>query len=107
MKKLLGANWQTTLWGGIFAVSTAIAASPTLVSFLPERAQNYVRGFAGIIVAASGVKFAIEAKSRNVTGGTVQQTASGDVARPSTKSVSVVDTVSAKSSLDIPEGRGL
>jgi len=85
MSKLFGANWQTTLWGGIFALSTAIATSPALVEFLPDAIEGWVRGLAGVIVAVSGLKFAKEAKSKDVTGGVVQQTASGAPAAKGTQ----------------------
>lgn len=97
MNKILGANWETTLWGGIFALSAAIAASPTLIAFLPDSIEGYVRGFAGLVVAGSGLKFAVEAKSRNVTGGTVQQTTEGCVASRSSQAESsaVIETQQA------------
>ncbi len=87
MTKLLGANWQTTLWGSISSLSIAIAATPALVAFLPDQIENWVRGFAGLVAAVSGVKFALEAKSKNVTGGVVAQTSDGSVAVAPSSSV--------------------
>jgi hypothetical protein len=80
MNKLLGANWQTTLWGWITLLCGAIALYPNSVAFLPDDIEGYVKGFAGLIALVTGGAFAAKVKDKNVTGGTVQQTADGSVA---------------------------
>lgn len=95
LSRIFGANWQTTIWGGIFAVATAVSVQPVLIEPLPDAIEGYVKMFCFIVVAASGVKFAVEAKSKNVTGGTTQQTANGNVAAAGTASRSMDQTVMA------------
>jgi hypothetical protein len=85
MNKLFGANWWTTVWGSITTVSAAIAIKPELIAFLPDNYEPTVSGVAVFIFVLSGGVFAHGVKSKNVTGGTVQQTASGAPAAPGTQ----------------------
>src|SRR5690348_13578007 len=87
MSKIFGANWQTTLWGFIALAAGAIALHPESVAFLPDSIEGWVKGIAGLITLISGAAFAVKVKDKNVTGGTVQQTVSGDVASPGTQSL--------------------
>lgn len=97
MSKLLGANWQTTIYGSLFALCVAIAGNPESVAFLPDGLEGYVRGTSSLIALAAGVKFAVEAKARRVTGGTVQQTTDGSEASRNAQeqSSAVLDTKTA------------
>ncbi len=96
MTKILGANWPTTLSGGLFTVAIGITADPHLIAFLPASWQGSTQGICGLIALLSGGAFAYQAKSKNVTGGTVQQTADGAVAAtPLSASTSVIETVKA------------
>jgi len=94
MTKLFGANWLTTLWGWITIAAGAIALYPQSVEFLPDSIEGYVKGIAGLVALIAGGAFAAQVKSRNVTGGTVQQTADGAVASPAS-STSVQETKDA------------
>lgn len=85
MSKLFGANWWTTLWGSITAIAGVISAKPDLVAFLPDRYETTVSGIAALITAVSGIIFAHGVKSKEVTGGTIQQTASGAPAQKGTQ----------------------
>ncbi len=93
MIKLLGANWQTTLWGWITILAGAIVVDPTVISFLPDPSEPWIIGFSKLIAIVAGGTFAYQVKSKNVTGGTVQQTATGAVAP--TTSTSVQETKEA------------
>jgi hypothetical protein len=68
---LLGANWRTTLSGWITVLASAIAINPGLVAFLPESVRTYVTGMAGLMAVVSGGAFALNAKDKQVTGGSV------------------------------------
>jgi hypothetical protein len=46
-------------------VALAVNQTPTIIDFLPDDAEAWVRGISGIIVMASGLKFVSEAKDRN------------------------------------------
>ncbi len=93
MTQLLGANWQTTVWGWVAILATAIAAKPDLISFLPESVRPTVVGICGLVAIIAAGGFAYQVKSKNVTGGTIQQTATGAVAP--TTSTSVQETKEA------------
>lgn len=94
MSKIFGANWQTTVWGGLQAIFTAIVMG-TLT--FPDDWSDHkkVAIFIGACISTFfGVTFAVKAKSREVTGGTKQQTANGSLAEPGTQSL-VDDTIIA------------
>jgi hypothetical protein len=98
LSKLIGANWRTSLWGGITLISVTIATTPSIVAFLPDSIEGYVKGIAGLIAFASGGAFLANVKDKQVTGGIVQQTATGAVASviAQAQSSSVEDTTKAK-----------
>jgi hypothetical protein len=98
MTKLLGANWSTTVSGVIFTLAIAIAADPKLISFLPDEWEGTVTGICGLIAVVAGGTFAYQVKSKNVTGGTVQQTSTGAVASIGSQeqSSSVIETRQAR-----------
>ncbi len=75
-------------------LSGAIALYPQSVAFLPDNIEGYVKGIAGLIALVSGGAFAAKVKDKNVTGGTVQQTADGSVAQ--TPSSAVIETKQAE-----------
>lgn len=56
-------NWKTTLFGTIFAGSSAIASS----------GSGKLQGIAALIAAFSGTLAAFFTKDKNVTGGTTPQ----------------------------------
>lgn len=87
MQKILGANWSTTVSGSIFTLAIAIAADPKLISFLPDSWEGTVQGICGLIAVLAGGTFAYTVKSKNVTGGTVQQTLAGRAAKIGTQSL--------------------
>lgn len=64
MESILGKNWRTSLWGGIMLIALAINQAPTIIDFLPDGAEVWVRGISGLIVIASGLKFAGSAKDK-------------------------------------------
>ena len=64
IEEVLGKNWRTTLWGGIMIVSLAINQAPTIINFLPDDIEVWVRGISGLIVMVSGLKFVSDAKDK-------------------------------------------
>lgn len=98
MKTLFGANWRTSTWGIVTLVATAIAFKPDLIAFLPDSVEGIVSGIAGLIAFLSGGAFVLNTKDKQVTGGTVQQTAEGcEASRLSTEqSSAVIDTQQAR-----------
>ncbi len=64
MEEIFGADWRTSLWGSVMLIALAINQTPTIIDFLPDAAEIWVRGISGIIVIASGLKFVSEAKDK-------------------------------------------
>ena len=64
IESILGENWRTSLWGGIMLTALAINQAPTVIDFLPDDVRAWVRGISGLIVIASGLKFAVSAKDK-------------------------------------------
>lgn len=64
LESILGENWRTSLWGGIMLTALAINQAPTIIDFLPGDVRAWVRGISGLIVIASGLKFAVSAKDK-------------------------------------------
>ncbi len=87
MIKLFGANWKTTLTGGLQAlISALVTGTLTFPSNWHEPKQVVL--FA-LVVAGTffGISFAKQAKDKDVTGGSVAQTIKGDVAKPGTQTL--------------------
>lgn len=103
----MGANWKTTLWGtiasiGAGVVGLCVALSQAAVSTkpgdvdplmnyilyaIPSNYRAYITLCAALIAGIAGQRFAHNAKSKDVTGGTVQQTVSGEIADPGTQTL--------------------
>ncbi len=64
LEDIFGADWRTTIWGSIMLIALAINQTPTIIDFLPDAAEAWVRGISGILVVASGLKFVSEAKDK-------------------------------------------
>ena len=62
IEEIFGANWRTTIWGGVMTIALAINQAPTVIDFLPDNIEVWVRGISGLIVIAAGIKFAVVAK---------------------------------------------
>lgn len=92
--KIFGANWQTTVMGGLQALFTAfITGTLTFPSNWHDPKQ--VALFICVVIGTVfGLSFAVTAKARQVTGGTTQQTVSGAEAEKGTQNL-VDDTVVA------------
>jgi hypothetical protein len=87
MSKLLGANWQTTLTGGLQALFTALVTG-TLTFPKDWHSPGQVFLFALVVIGTFfGFKFAVATKSKDVTGGSVQQTVDGKLAEPGTQTL--------------------
>ena len=62
IEEIFGANWRTTIWGGVMTIALAINQAPTVIEFLPDNIEVWVRGISGLIVIAAGLKFAAVSK---------------------------------------------
>jgi hypothetical protein len=97
MKKLFGANWKTTLTGGVQALATAVVSGA--LTFPSDWSSIKQDSLFGLVVIGTffGVTFAVTAKSKDVTGGTVAQTSTGAVAPLSAqiRSTSIAETKQA------------
>lgn len=62
LEEIFGANWRTTLWGGVMTIALAINQAPTIIDFLPDNVEVWVRGISALLVVAAGMKFAASAK---------------------------------------------
>lgn len=90
--KIFGANWQTTVSGigtAIFSILTLLAALPYetggIANLFPVEWKPTVLAWSAIAAVILKIWNAIKQKDKNVTGGIVQQTVSGDVADPGTQ----------------------
>lgn len=89
---MFGANWRTTLYGALRSIFAGIVTG-TLTFPSDWHDPKQVALFVCVVIATGfGIKFAQVAKDKDVTGGTTQQTASGDVAHFTSASQSVRDT---------------
>ena len=75
-------NWRSSTSGivTVIAVTTAfvIHGDNSIVSFLPDKLEEYIVGFAKLIAVVSGVVFALTVKDSHVTGGNIPQTAEAE-----------------------------
>jgi len=82
LSKLFGPNWRSSTSGiiTVIAVTTAfvIHGDNSIVSFLPDKLEEYIVGFAKLIAVVSGVVFALTVKDSHVTGGDIPQTAEAE-----------------------------
>lgn len=85
MKFLIGANWKPTVLGGLTMLCLFITTNPDLISAVLDPVLS--KRIFGIASLVSGFITFSNIKSRNVTGGTVQQTTNGAVAMPGTQSL--------------------
>lgn len=101
MARIFGANWKTSFT----AAGTALSAGLTFLSGLsydqgpialviPVKYKGTVTLLAGVATLILWVWNGIQQKSKDVTGGTTQQTASGAVADPGTQTL-VDETIKA------------
>ena len=78
LSKLFGPNWRSSTSGiiTVIAVTTAfvIHGDNSIVSFLPDKMEEYIVGFSKLIAVVSGIIFALTVKDAAVTGGKVAQT---------------------------------
>jgi hypothetical protein len=82
----MGANWKTTLSGLATALSLTLTMLASLsygidsplTNVLPPKVKGFVATVGIFSTAALHVWNAIQQKSKNVTGGSVQQTLTGD-----------------------------
>jgi hypothetical protein len=68
LERIFGKNWQTSFWGGLMLIAMAINQAPTIIEFLPDNTEAWVRGVSGILALAFGGKFVAVSKSKDVTG---------------------------------------
>lgn len=94
MSKLFGANWQTTLTGGLQAVFSALVTGALTFPSNWHDPRQVGLFFLVLVGTFFGITFAANAKDKKVTGGLVQQTADGAVAAHDAQmqSASVSDT---------------
>jgi len=78
LNNLFGPNWRSSTSGilTVIAVATAVAihSDNSLVSFLPDKLEEYIVGFSKLIAIVSGIIFALTVKDSHVTGGNIPQT---------------------------------
>lgn len=90
----MGANWATTISGIGAAVGFGLTTLAGLsyqfgdiASFFPPAVKKWVTIISALSTVALKIWNSLEQKSRNVTGGNVQQTTSGDLAKPGTQNL--------------------
>jgi hypothetical protein len=92
--KLLGANWQTTvsMIGGTIGaaltwLSTVSYDQGAIAAVIPVKYKGTVTLIAGFATLVLFVWNGIQQKTKSVTGGSVQQTLSGNLAAPGTQNL--------------------
>lgn len=100
-----GANWQTTLSGvgsAFFSLLTILAVAPyqlgDLATIIPPEYKAKVFGASFAAAFILRCWNSVQQKDRNVTGGTVQQTASGAKADEGTQSLVDATLIASKQS---------
>lgn len=82
MAWLLGANWQTTITGGLALISGVIHVHPEHINWIPEPWRGIIWSWSELIFYCSAGTFVYFAKAKGVTGGVIQQTLGGNLAKP-------------------------
>jgi hypothetical protein len=91
----MGANWKTTLGGllnQLFDLLVILSIAPytlpdNITSIIPAKVKGLMLSIAGTCKIVTGVWTWYNTKSKNVTGGSVQQTPDNDLAKPGTQSL--------------------
>lgn len=91
----MGANWKTTLGGilnEVLNVLTLLSVAPytlpaDITSIIPPKVKGWFFGVCGSAKLLVGIWTWWNTKSKDVTGGNVQQTLDGDVAKPGTQNL--------------------
>lgn len=79
---LFGANWKTSLSGYITVLAYFVHEQPQVIQWISEPFRTLVWNASEWIFLGGFLAFAQQVKSRGVTGGHVQQDATGRVATP-------------------------
>lgn len=92
--RLLGANWRTTISGvgtALFAGLTALAGLPyelgNVADILPPPWKPIIFKVSLVCTIALKIWNSVVQKDRSVTGGSQQQTLSGNLAKPGTQTL--------------------
>lgn len=99
--KLFGPNWKTTvsmvggvIMGALTFLSTVSYDQGAIAMIIPMAYKPWVAKIAGAATLILFIYNGIKQKSKEVTGGSVQQTAAGNFAAPGTQTL-VDETVKA------------
>lgn len=113
--KIFGANWQTSVSGigGYFLafvtwLSTISYDQGFIATVIPFAYKGYVTWIAAFCSLALLAWNAIQQKSKNVTGGTIQQTTGGAVADEGTQALvdqTVIASIKSGDTTVTPEQR--
>lgn len=76
------ANWRTTLWGSIQSICMGLVTGAVVFPTDWKNPKQDILFVAVVILTGSGVKFALTAKDKQVTGGAVEQDKEGNIASP-------------------------
>jgi hypothetical protein len=98
---LFGANWSTTASGLTTIICAIIHDKPQIIGWIPEPFRTVVWSLSEYIFFAGATAFVIQAKAKNVTGGTVQQTVSGAKADEGTMTMVDQTLLASKASGEI------
>jgi len=94
----LPANFKTTLTGGLQAIFSALVAG-TLTFPTDWSNPKQLALFACVVIGTFfGISFGLQAKDKNVTGGSVQQTMTGAVAKEGTQNLVDQTLIASKAS---------
>lgn len=98
---LFGANWWTSVSGLTAVLSAVIHGKPEVIGWIPEPVRTVIWSISEYFFFAGLAGLAIGAKAKNVTGGTVQQTASGAKADEGTQTLVDQTMIASKQSGEV------
>ncbi len=91
---LFGASWKTSASGYATMIALAIHEKPQLIAWIPEPEKGVIWNLSEYLFFGGFLVMANRMKDKTITGGTVQQTASGATAAPGTQAL-VDETIKA------------
>lgn len=79
---LFGANWKTSLSGYVAIASGVIHSKPELIAWIPEPTKGLIWNISEYIFIGAIGTFVVRAKDKSVSGGSIQQDATGAAVKP-------------------------
>lgn len=69
--RVIGPNWRTSISGILAVTAGFVLTTPEAISFLPDVFVSWLELFSKIVIVIGGGAFAMYAKDKDVTGGSL------------------------------------